>query len=89
MLGFVTCTITKILFGEEFIKNNTVVISLINANSPFQTNVSHKRSTLQGQFSFVSNNISPVKGGGGQTYNSTSGKPSGVISVPAARGSTN
>ena len=63
--------------------------NLINANSPFQTNVSHKRSTLQGQFSFVSNNISPVKGGGGQTYNSTSGKPSGVISVPAARGSTN
>ena len=29
-----TVDMSKILFGEEFIKSNTVVISLINANSP-------------------------------------------------------
>ena len=62
--------------------------NLINANSPFQTNVSHKRSTLQGQFSFVKNNISPIKNGGGQIYDNSTGKPAGVISVPNARGST-
>jgi trimethylamine--corrinoid protein Co-methyltransferase len=29
-----TIDMAKILFGEEFVKNNTVMISLINANSP-------------------------------------------------------
>ena len=29
-----TVNLSKILFGEEFIQNNTVITSLINANSP-------------------------------------------------------
>ena len=29
-----TVDMAKVLFGEEFVKNNTVIVSLINANSP-------------------------------------------------------
>ena len=35
--------------------------NLINANSPFITNVQHKTETLLGQYSFVKANISPLK----------------------------
>ena len=39
----------------------TIAKNLINADSPITTNVTHKNSTLQGQFSFVKANISPLK----------------------------
>ena len=35
--------------------------NLLNANSPFITNVQHKTETLLGQYSFVKANISPLK----------------------------
>ena len=38
------------------------VKNLINGNSPIQTSISHKRTTIKGQFSFVKNNISSQRG---------------------------
>jgi len=35
--------------------------NLLNADTPITTNISHKKSSLKGQFSFVKANISPLK----------------------------
>ena len=49
--------------------------NLINADSPFVLQTSHKKSTIQGQFSFVKANISPLKTSNqGMTYD-TNGNP--------------
>jgi len=45
--------------------------NLLNADSPITTNITHKKSTLKGQFSFVKANISPLKTSNkGLTYTS-------------------
>ena len=44
---------------------------MLNADSPITTNITHKKSTLKGQFSFVKANISPLKTSNkGLTYTS-------------------
>tara|TARA_Y100001963_G_scaffold116244_1_gene161459 strand:+ start:311 stop:982 length:672 start_codon:yes stop_codon:yes gene_type:complete len=61
--------------------------NLINANSPFQTNISHKRTTIQGQFSFVKNNISSQRGApSGNTYNPNTGNPETEVSAGPSAG---
>ena len=63
--------------------------NLINANSPFQTNISHKRTTIKGQFSFVKNNISPQRGApSGNTYNPSTGNPETDIAAPTSNEGT-
>ena len=55
----------------------SITKNLINADSPILTNVTHKKSTIRGQFSFVKANISTRKyAEKGNTYN-TQGGPSG------------
>ncbi len=65
--------------------------NLINADSPITTNISHKNTTLKGQFSFAKANISPMKTSKlGLTY-TNNGVPALKI-VPApddAQGNTN
>ena len=39
----------------------TIAKNLLNADSPITTNITHKKSTLKGQFSFAKANISPLK----------------------------
>ena len=61
--------------------------NLLNADAPFTTNVTHTKSTLKGQFSFVKANISPLKTSTkGLTY-SPAGTPIGAI-APEADDST-
>ena len=58
-----------------------IIISknLINADAPITTNVSHKKTTLKGQFSFVKANISPQKTSTkGLTYG-TDGSPTNAL----------
>ena len=52
--------------------------NLVNADSPILTNVSHKRSTIRGQFSFAKANIPTRKyAKSGNTYNETGGTSGG------------
>ena len=49
--------------------------NLINADAPITTNITHKKSTIKGQFSFIKANISPSKNSNeGMTYD-TNGNP--------------
>ena len=57
----------------------TIAKNLLNADAPITTNVTHKKSTLKGQFSFVKANISPLKTSTkGLTYAAT-GKPRNAV----------
>ena len=57
--------------------------NLINGNSPIQTSISHKRTTIKGQFSFVKNNISSQRGfnSPGTNYN-PDGSPGTIVKSP-------
>ena len=59
--------------------------NLLNADSPILTNVTHKKSTIRGQFSFVKANISTRKyAEKGNTYNAEGGTTGG--STPMSDG---
>jgi len=57
--------------------------NLINADSPITTNVTHKKATLKGQFSFTKANISPVKSSTQGLVYDTNGNPNqGILPSP-------
>ena len=65
--------------------------NILNADSPFVLQTTHKKSTLPGAFSFVKANISPMKTSTkGLNYNSVSGRPTNTIQANQSeqRGST-
>ena len=56
--------------------------NLLNADSPILTNVTHKKSTIRGQFSFVKANISTRKyAEKGNTYNAEGGTSDGSTPI--------
>ena len=63
--------------------------NLLNADSPILTNVTHKQSTIRGQFSFVKANISTRKyATSGNIYNPSTGGVSIASNPIGDRGST-
>ena len=57
--------------------------NLINANSPFVLQTEHKKTTINGAFSFAKANISPKKeSGSGTNYDSSSGAPNQPYGPP-------
>ena len=56
----------------------SITKNLINADSPILTNVTHKKSTIRGQFSFVKASIPTRKyAEKGNTYNDNGGTSGG------------
>ncbi len=57
--------------------------NLINADAPITTNITHKKSTLKGQFSFAKANISPLKTSKkGLTYTNTGVPATAIVPEP-------
>ena len=57
--------------------------NLLNADTPITTNISHKKSSLKGQFSFVKANISPLKTSTkGLTYTDTGVPKNAIVPEP-------
>ncbi len=66
----------------------TIAKNLLNADSPITTNVTHKKTTIKGQFSFAKASISPLKTSQvGLIYDSTTGKPAQNITPQDQQGS--
>ena len=65
----------RCVFPIEIRKNTNI--------SPVLTNVSHKRTTIQGMFSFVKNHISSQRGAtSGTTYDPLTGNPNTNVKAP-------
>ena len=66
----------------------TIAKNLLNADSPITTNVTHKKTTIKGQFSFAKASISPLTTSQvGLIYDSTTGKPAQKITPQNPQGS--